>query len=318
LSTLVSEERGEVLTSVEQDGVALTAQAAAALAQAAFALAQAAQAQGSTAEQRADAAIVDAQLAIQLANQALAEGDGDPKLSLTGGTLTGFLTLHDEPLSSSHAATKSYVDFQFTNTLVNYYSKSELYTKAESDSLYLTRSAPTVAAGPLTLAQNGSLPLHAVTVQQAQASLANVIPSGVIVMWSGSTASIPAGWALCNGSSGTPDLRDRFIVGAGSSYNPGSTGGASTHTHTVTVNSHALTLSQIPQHFHSLAMQVSSIELPGQGFAAGGLFANRIMVTGSGAATFTQGSSLGHSHTASSGSASNLPPYYALAYIMKL
>jgi hypothetical protein len=318
LSTLVSEERGEVLTSVEQDGVALTAQAAAALAQAAYTLALAAQTQGSTAEQRADAAIVDAQLALELANQALAEGDGDPKLSLTGGTLSGFLTLHDEPLSSFHAATKSYVDFQFSNTLVNYYSKSELYTKAESDSLYLTRSSPTVAAGPLTLAQDGSLPYHAVTVQQAQASLANVIPTGVIVLWSGSIAAIPSGWALCNGSNGTPNLRDRFVVGAGSAYNPGNTGGASTHTHSVTVNSHVLDASQMPNHFHTLGMQSSQAELPGQGFAAGGLFVNRIMVTGSGAATFTQGSGLGHSHTASSGSASNLPLYYALAYIMKL
>jgi hypothetical protein len=319
LSTLVSEERGEVLSSVEQDSVALTAQAASALAQAAYALALVAQAQGSTAEQRADAALADAQLAIQLANQALAESDGDPKLSLTGGTLSGFLTLHDEPLSSFHAATKSYVDFQFSNTLVNYYSKSELYTKAESDSLYLTRSSPTVAAGPLTLAQDGSLPYHAVTVQQAQAELANVIPTGVIVMWSGSIATIPSGWALCNGSNGTPNLRDRFIVGAGTSYNPGNTGGATTHSHPVTVNAHNLTLNQMPQHFHSLAMQTSQWELPGQGFAAGALFVDRIIVTASSSlVTFNQGGGQGHTHTATTTAVSSLPPYYALAYIMKL
>jgi hypothetical protein len=42
----------------------------------------------------------------------------------------------------------------------------------------------------------------------------NIVPPGVIVMWSGSFASIPAGWKLCDGSSGTPDLRNRFIVGA--------------------------------------------------------------------------------------------------------
>lgn len=41
----------------------------------------------------------------------------------------------------------------------------------------------------------------------------STLPSGVIVMWSGS--SIPSGWALCDGTNGTPDLRDRFIVGAG-------------------------------------------------------------------------------------------------------
>jgi hypothetical protein len=54
----------------------------------------------------------------------------------------------------------------------------------------------------------------------------SIIPTGVIVMWSGTVASIPAGWALCNGTNGTPDLRDRFIVGAGNTYTPGNTGGA--------------------------------------------------------------------------------------------
>jgi hypothetical protein len=62
------------------------------------------------------------------------------------------------------------------------------------------------------------------------------VPVGGIIMWSGSVASIPAGWALCNGLNGTPDLRGRFIVGAGGSYNPGNSGGAASvnlsHNHT--------------------------------------------------------------------------------------
>jgi microcystin-dependent protein len=60
------------------------------------------------------------------------------------------------------------------------------------------------------------------------------IPIGGIIMWSGTTSDIPAGWALCNGvaSNGLtpPDLRDRFIVGAGSAYSPKATGGATSHT----------------------------------------------------------------------------------------
>ena len=69
--------------------------------------------------------------------------------------------------------------------------------------------------------------------------------TGMIMMWSGSIASIPSGWALCNGSNGTPDLRNRFIVGAGSTYNPNDTGGTSdaivvSHTHGITD----------PGHFH--------------------------------------------------------------------
>jgi microcystin-dependent protein len=67
------------------------------------------------------------------------------------------------------------------------------------------------------------------------------IPVGGIIMWSGSIASIPTGWALCNGSNGTPNLIDRFIVGAGSGYNPGATGGAATVT---------LSVDQIPSHSH--------------------------------------------------------------------
>ncbi len=65
-----------------------------------------------------------------------------------------------------------------------------------------------------------------------QAPPASGLPSGVIVMWSGSIAGIPTGWALCDGNNGTPDLRDRFIVGAGNSYTIGEQGGSTSHAHT--------------------------------------------------------------------------------------
>lgn len=69
------------------------------------------------------------------------------------------------------------------------------------------------------------------------------VPSGCILMWSGSTATIPNGWHLCDGSNRTPDLRNRFIVGAGSGYSPGNTGGTDTVT---------LTTDQMPSHCHSV------------------------------------------------------------------
>ena len=52
-----------------------------------------------------------------------------------------------------------------------------------------------------------------------------VIPKGTIVLWSGTIATIPNGWVLCDGTNGTPDLRNRFVVGAGGEYSVGSTGG---------------------------------------------------------------------------------------------
>jgi hypothetical protein len=66
-----------------------------------------------------------------------------------------------------------------------------------------------------------------------------MLPSGLIALWSGSPASIPAGWVLCDGNNGTPDLRDRFVVGAAGSYAVGSTGGTNSHTHIVAMGGNA-------------------------------------------------------------------------------
>lgn len=68
-----------------------------------------------------------------------------------------------------------------------------------------------------------------------------LVPIGGIIMWSGAIVDIPAGWALCDGSNGTPNLRDRFVVGAGGAYAVGNTGGLDTVT---------LTSGQIPSHTH--------------------------------------------------------------------
>jgi len=65
-----------------------------------------------------------------------------------------------------------------------------------------------------------------------------------IVMWSGTIANIPIGWHLCDGTSGTPNLVDRFIVGAGSMYEVGATGGEATH---------ILTVAELAQHTHALS-----------------------------------------------------------------
>ena len=68
------------------------------------------------------------------------------------------------------------------------------------------------------------------------AAAAGAVPVGGIIMWSGAIVDIPANWALCDGTGGTPDLQDKFIVGAGNTYSPTNTGGFVTTTVTSASN----------------------------------------------------------------------------------
>ncbi len=110
---------------------------------------------------------------------------------------------------------------------------------------------------------------------------------GMILMWSGSIATIPDGWALCDGNNGTPDLRARFIRGATHEAPPGGTGGSPTHDHDFTGDGH----------FHEAKDPIDGA------FLGGAVFAKQVtteVVTGTTDATL------------------QYPPYYHLAYIMKL
>jgi microcystin-dependent protein len=93
--------------------------------------------------------------------------------------------------------------------------------------------------------------LHATSFVGNGAGLTGIvsIPSGLIAVWSGSVASIPAGWVLCDGANGTPNLRDRFVVGAGSSYAVDATGGSNTVT---------LATTEIPGHTHTVSGTTAS------------------------------------------------------------
>jgi microcystin-dependent protein len=131
----------------------------------------------------------------------------------------------------------------------------------------------------------------------------SIIPAGVILMWSGSVASIPSGWLLCNGASGTPDLRDRFVIGAGSTYAVGATGGATTATlieanlpsHTHSLSASGTTSTVNVDHTHNLsASGTTSTESANHTHPIGGS-------TGGQSVSHTHGiSDPGHSHTASS------------------
>lgn len=128
------------------------------------------------------------------------------------------------------------------------------------------------------------------------------IPSGVVVSWYGDKANVPSGWAICDGTNGTPDLRDRFIVGAGNSYSLKATGGA---------NTVSLTADQNGPHTHSGTTSSSQqTVVPGSDLL--GTHSNNMGKWGTVNITLTTGSSgKGAAHE-------NRPPYYALYFIMKL
>ena len=151
-------------------------------------------------------------------------------------------------------------------------------------------------------------------------------PSGGIIMWSGSIATIPSGWYLCNGSNGTPDLRNRFIIAAdadsggvsqttvtGSATKSGGSKNAIVVSHTHTFSA---TTSTIGDHVHTISAS-------GGEYAAG----QQDHFTTDGVSVYSRntGAAGSHSHTVSgttassgsSGTNANLPPYYALAFIMK-
>lgn len=110
------------------------------------------------------------------------------------------------------------------------------------------------------------------------------LPSGVVLMWSGSVATIPPGYTLCDGTHGTPDLRNLFIIGAGGALVPGDTDPTPTHTHNFTGDGHN----------HSL---------PTGPFIKFGAFFSATSFS-----TAVTGTTDPHG---------TRPPYYALAYIMK-
>lgn len=66
--------------------------------------------------------------------------------------------------------------------------------------------------------------------EAVKALISALVPSGVVMMWSGAANAIPSGYIICDGNNGTPDLRNRFVIGAGDTYAVGATGGSSATT----------------------------------------------------------------------------------------
>jgi len=179
---------------------------------------------------------------------------------------------------------------------------SAIASKADSNSPTFTGTplAPTASAGTSTT--------QIASTAFVSAAIAAAFPSGGIIIWSGSASAIPTGWVLCNGSNSTPDLRDKFVVGAGSTYAVGDTGGSAnaivvSHTHTATVTDTG--------HTHTVPSGGSGASNYALGGPAGSFSVSQTT------ASATTGITVSNSTVGSSATNANLPPYYALCYIMK-
>lgn len=149
------------------------------------------------------------------------------------------------------------------------------------------------------------------------------VPTGLVILWYGSTGAIPSGWHLCDGTGGTIDLRDKFIIGAGSTYTTGDTGGSTTFTAagSISVAAHALSVSEIPGHTHPFTDWTgNNTGLPTTG-GSGAIIYTSDWSSGN---TASAGSGDGHGHSAAEGTSFTgnavtcMPYYYALAYIQKV
>lgn len=239
--------------------------------------------------------------------------------------------------NTTQIATTAFVTAAVQN--LNSSSTSSIATKSNI-------ASPTFTGAP-------KAPTAVVTTANTQiattAFVHSVLPTGIILMWSGSAATIPTGWALCNGSNGTPNLTDRFIIGAGATYTPGSSGGGNaasavtdiggSHTHGGQTGGTALTINQLPAHGHLFDdirwsevsgsysyndPQLGVISVgPGAGSNKGTDYDNGAHFIQHG--TYNTGSGQAHSHSIDSHSGhahtisvqAMLPAYYALCYIMK-
>ena len=270
--------------------------------------------------------------------------DGGEKVLLQSNVQSGMLTVYDDPVDSMGISTKNYTDNNITqaesrqntnlvsnvaainttlgtltteiNTVNNYAFNSVTQLNADvalkaaiaSPTLTGVPAAPTATAGTNTT-QLATTAFVKTAVDTAVATIPAGIPTGGIILWSGSVGAIPTGWALCNGSNGTPDLRSRFVIGAGSAYNVAATGGSAntvvvSHTHSVTDPGHAHTVTQ--------GATVSGTT-PRQRIRVLGDTAT----TGVSDPTNTNTTGITVNSAGQSGIDANLPPYYALAYIMK-
>ncbi|MBY8990046.1 MAG: hypothetical protein KGD58_04755 [Candidatus Lokiarchaeota archaeon] len=228
---------------------------------------------------------------------------------VTGTTYTPHSHTYLRPLTYWHMGTTLWP----YNALGTGTSSTGADSASHNHGGYTSYTGPTP---PLYTAEEENIPPYYEMAFIEKEADDTAIPSDLIVMWGGDISSIPAGWELCNGSNGTPDLRDKFIRGAPPGEDPGTLGGTIAHDHTYT---------QIPRHRHT-------IDSGGSSHSHGGVAVNSRAVgaliwTG---ATYIRGSGYtnygGYTHTHSvptiglttstTANTNNQPPYFKVAFIM--
>lgn len=159
----------------------------------------------------------------------------------------------------------------------------------------------------------------AVNPKQVASAIETALPYGMITLWYGTIATIPNGWALCDGTNGTPNLTNMFVIGANADYNgvptsnvtstPLSTGGSAAsslpiHTHGVNDNGHNHSLNAAGNATTNPTANGGSVQFiaTGPGGFETGIANTNISIANAGTDT----------------TYANLPPFYALAYIMKV
>ncbi len=185
---------------------------------------------------------------------------------------------------------------------------------------------------------------YAIHARTAEEPSVGGMPRGSIVMWAGPMFDVPAGWALCDGTNGTPDLTNRFILGVSAGEYPGATGGSHNYTLTTSqlaTHNHPFTTGYIGSHSHSASSATagahthkipdnltSSMKNKGDENGSPNWGADYstdwTLSAGSHSHSISIGSSGNHAHTGSTANTGgnqpfdNRPAYYKLAFIMKL
>lgn len=205
---------------------------------------------------------------------------------------------------------------QNKNTIQNSNFQDEVKISAESS--YPSDSSIKQKICTINVYKTGeSLPRSTLIVTRLSTKPDSGVPKGSIIPWYGQIKDIPSGFALCNGENGTPDLRDRFLVGAGNEYQLGNSGGE---------NFVILKETDIAKHRHPLVSKYhaqgywNSVTLTEANFIAFRFAGGGVSETYHLQASVLE-PSLGLSGFAGNTNPTaheNRPPYYALYYIMKL